>query len=123
MSQLSRTNRRDPPDEKSGVERRAALRYPIGKKALWNVTLFLGGSATEARVRDISTTGIGLLMPEPIETGTRITVELTNKSRLFSCSRIVRVVYVDTISDGQYFIGCEFSTPLTYDQIYALMCK
>jgi hypothetical protein len=99
------------------------MRYPVSRKARWQVMVFQGKSAVRAGVRDISVEGIGLSLEEHLEPGTMLTLEMVNSSRLFFCTRLMRVAHALPQRDGTCLVGCEFSSPLTYEQIYALLCN
>jgi hypothetical protein len=110
-----------PVPQRKGRERRVTVRYAINKKACINVVVVLKNEPRVANVRDISAGGIALVLEKPLVSGTLLTAELYNASRLFFCSRLMRVTHSALEADGTFLIGCQFSTPLAYDQLQALL--
>jgi hypothetical protein len=106
---------------RKGRERRVTVRYAINKRGLINVVAVLKEGVQAAHVHDISAGGIALVMEMRLQPGVLLTAELYNSSRLFFCSRLMRVTHVAEKEDGGYLIGCQFSSPLAYDQLQALL--
>jgi hypothetical protein len=97
------------------------VRYTINRKAYINVVAVLRDGVQVADVRDVSSGGIALVLEKQLDSGALLTVELYNASRLFYCSRLLRVTHVATLAGGLYLVGCQFSSPLAYDQLQALL--
>lgn len=94
-------------------ERRFMLRYPSRGAAVVlrdNDVMRLG---IEGKLRDISSNGVGLLMPEPLTVGESIKVVLRNEIQ--KIERKVRGVvrHVTQQPDGRYLIGLELYCRLT----------
>jgi hypothetical protein len=64
--------------------------------------------------------GIGLLMIRRVEPGALLAVTLSNPSRGFSKSVLVRVVHA-TAQPGGCLVGGTFQTPLTYQELSTLV--
>ncbi len=111
------------PSHPPGRERRASVRYTIPGAAEWFIHVLVGEETCTAAVRDISIGGIGFLINRQLEPGNLIRVELTNASQLFSDLRQARVAHVLPQVEGNFLTGCQFAEPLTYEQIYALLCR
>ncbi|HXG10762.1 MAG TPA: PilZ domain-containing protein [Gemmataceae bacterium] len=101
-------------------ERRARVRYPVDLDTSFRS---LGQSKDEgsmARVWDISTLGISLLLDRRIEPGTTLVVELTKRPAI---SRVLlsRVKHATEHQNGSWVIGCEFIGALTDSELQALL--
>ena len=71
-------------------------------------------------VRDISATGIALLVPCEFEPGAALTLELENSDR--GVSRVVRARVVHALEvppDRRWLHGCAFERPLTAEELLA----
>lgn len=110
-----------PAKPRSGRERRMSVRFLVGRKSSVSALLELGESTLTAAVHDVSSAGIGLWLEQKLEPGLVFSVQLFNSSHLFHCSRLLRVAHSQMEDNGQYLIGCEFSTALAYDQLQALL--
>jgi PilZ domain len=73
------------------------------------------GFSWGASIRDLSRTGVGLIVCFPFRTGTYLAVELRGSTML------TRVVHVRDRNDGSYQVGCEFLRPLADDEIDRLI--
>jgi hypothetical protein len=71
-----------------------------------------------ARVRSISTGGIGLVMCYPFKPGACLSVELSVQRQ--ARSLLVKVVHATDQADGTWLLGCEFVKPLSDGEVDAL---
>jgi hypothetical protein len=102
-----------------GRERRVAVRYPGHPDASCqayapSVGIYSGW------VRDISATGIALLLPCEFEPGIQLTLELENAAQ--GVVRVVpaRVVHAIAVPpDDRWLHGCAFEQPLTDEELRA----
>jgi hypothetical protein len=100
-------------------ERRVAVRYPGNPDAACRAYAPCAGVYT-AWVRDISATGVALLVPCEFEPGAVLTLELANSDQ--GVSRVVqaRVVHVlEVPPDRRWLHGCAFERPLTAEEMLA----
>jgi hypothetical protein len=98
-----------------------SARYPTDEQT--GCCLF---TAPDVEVRvlelcNISQTGIGLVLDTPLEMGALACVELTNRESLLRCTRLMKLRHVQQLPSGGVATGWEFSAPLTYDQLQALL--
>ena len=108
------------PDLPQTYERRAFVRYPRRLDALW---LFLGVSTrdlTGARLVDLSTTGVGLIVDQPFPFGTSLAIRLPTVTQGWS-THLVRVKRCVEVSAGQYEIGCTFFKSLSAAQLQGFL--
>ena len=101
------------------VERRAVVRYLCDREVVY--APLLTRERLWARVRNISTHGIGLLLGTPIEAGTDLLIEFKTMDPTTSLSVVARVVHSTMQQEGSWIVGCRFITRPTEDQILALL--
>jgi hypothetical protein len=100
-------------------ERRVAVRYPGNPDAACRAYSPSAGVYT-AWVRDISATGVALLVPCEFEPGALLTLELENAGQGVSCVLQARVVHVlEVPPDRRWLHGCAFERPLTAEELHA----
>jgi hypothetical protein len=100
------------------IERRAAVRYAC---VLETACRSLAGSADvrwPARVRDISATGICLLVSRRFEPGSLLAIDLSSD---FASAPLARVVRVNWQADGDWALGCAFVTRLSDEELRTLL--
>ena len=103
------------------MEKRSAERFPISS----NVTCDFASPVLEdfgpVRVKNISTTGIGLLVPEQLQPDMLLAINLVNPAKKFSKTVLVRIVHVTQQSGHFWLIGGNLNPPLTYDELTTLV--
>jgi hypothetical protein len=73
----------------------------------------------KGRVKDVSTTGIGLLCDEPFAVGIALALQWPVAADQ-SMTVLARVVHATPQSDGSVLVGCQFANPLTADELSAV---
>jgi hypothetical protein len=101
-------------------DRRAVERYPVSAGVTCPFLAPVAEGLGAAKVRDVSMQGIGLLLGRRVEPGTLLTVVLSNAAKGFSKTVLVRVVHA-TPQPGGCLVGGTFETPLTYQEMSALV--
>lgn len=89
-------------------ERRASVRMPSSRAGYCRPA---GGGAEDscrARVRDISTLGIGLVFPQRPELGRLLEIDLEGPGRKIVRTLLARVVHTEADADG-WVVGCAFT--------------
>jgi hypothetical protein len=100
-------------------ERRVAVRYPGNTDAACRAYSPSAGVYT-AWVRDISATGVALLISCEFEPGALLTLELENSDRGVSRVLQARVVHaLEVPPAGRWLHGCAFESPLTDEELHA----
>jgi hypothetical protein len=102
-----------------GTERRAAVRYPCTLASSCHTLTSRREDAWTATVKDISLTGIGLLLGRRFEPGILLAVELPAEGA--PQLLLVRVVHTRSQGEGIWLIGCELVNPLTEDELQAVL--
>ena len=103
------------------VERRTRVRYPCTQETSCH---FINASHYEsqwARVREVSTEGIGLYLDRHIEPETLLLVELRTERGRFARGVLARIVHADMQSDGSWLVGCAFVNQLSDNEVQALL--
>jgi hypothetical protein len=67
-----------------------------------------------ATVRDLSHTGVGLVLCFPFRAGTYLAIDLKRDTLL------AKVVHVEDQNDGSWNVGCEFVRPLSDEELSRL---
>jgi PilZ domain len=101
------------------VERRAVVRYLCDKEASYYALPQC--QRHWARVRNISTGGVGLLLDAPIEPGTDLVVEMKTMDPATSLTLPARVVHATMQEEGSWIVGCKFFTRPAEEELLALL--
>ena len=104
----------------SGSERRVTLRLPSTQETPCHFATLERLEYRWAKVRDLSPTGIGLVLDRALEPGMEVLLELPSKTPpyLHVTARVVRQV---AQNDGSWLAGCVFTKPLTEAEFQALL--
>jgi hypothetical protein len=106
-------------------ERRAWVRYLTNQEICCQpITASTAGEREigwVGRVRDISSGGLVLDLRRRFEPGTLLTVELPGKAKGQVRLTPVRVVHARLAGKRQYALGCEFLSPLSQQELHALL--
>jgi hypothetical protein len=104
------------------TDQRVQMRYPCTSDiAVQPLANRKAGVWNPAKVTNISTKGVGLMVTEPIERGTILSVKLEGPGQRFSRPLLLRVVRVAERPSGIWEVGCTFAIPLDEDEISALL--
>jgi hypothetical protein len=102
-------------------ERRAGGRRLGSPAASCHLTATLLATPLAARVRNLSATGISLLLERDFEPDTILNIELANSNRSCTCTLDVRVVYTIQHPCGEWILGGAFTRKLREDELQALL--
>jgi hypothetical protein len=103
------------------VERRTAMRYPVNLDTTCPMVAPITEDFGEARIKDVSTDGIGLVMNHPVEAGSILMIALRNDAQRFFRLQLIQVVHVTRALGGGYQVGGAFLAPLTYEELRTLL--
>jgi PilZ domain len=102
-------------------EKRATERFPVGG----HVTCAFASPVLEdfgpVKIKNISTTGVGLIAPQVLDPGMLLAIKLVNPAKKFSKTALARVVHVTPQAGETYLVGCNLDTPLTYEELCILV--
>jgi hypothetical protein len=103
----------------SQEERRVALRFPTSlhtevqpvrrqpeREGPW-----------QARVRDVSAYGLGLVLPHPVEPSTILMADLEGPTEAVVRNVLVRVVHVTAHQPGEWVVGCALISEMTDEHL------
>lgn len=121
MSQGTVSNLDETADVAHPVERRAAVRLQSNAKGSCQSLSRHLETDWQAVVRDISCTGIGLLLARRFEVGTLFTIELAGTPEGQTQMLVARVVHAALQQDGNWFFGCSFLSPLAEHELQSLI--
>jgi len=102
-------------------DQRTATRYALGQACVCQVLCGQPPRLREARVADLSPSGIGLVLPCPLEPGAVAAVQLSRGPFLSARAVIARVVYCLALADGSFQAGAEFDRRLSADELRVLL--
>ncbi len=102
-------------------ERRAAVRHACSKSSDARLLASVGTSGWPAAVRDLSATGVGIVVGMRQEPGTWLPVRLVHVGRDVSCPMQAQVVRTERRADGYWFSGCVFQGSLDDRELKALL--
>ncbi len=94
-------------------DRRHPWRYRGATKVLIRSTLQI----LEAQSLNVSLRGLGLIMRQPLETGTLVAVFPPKPQTAKACALTARVVRTQTRADGKWYMGCELLRPLNNGEL------
>ena len=98
-------------------EQRGAERFPVSA----NVTCAFASPVLEdfgpVRIKNISTHGVGMVVPEALPVNMLLVVKLVNPTKKLAKTMLVRVVHVTPQSGGTCLAGGNLDTPLTYEEL------
>lgn len=101
-------------------ERRTAPRFLSGRTGVCRPLSAVQRDGLAAKVRDIGTGGVGLLLVRPFEQGALLLIELSGDDGA-PTPLLVRVVHVQAHADGGWLVGCELLDALDKDKLLKLL--
>ena len=104
-----------------GADRRLALRFAISPETSCHLVAGVGETLWPARVLELSSAGIRLLVRRRFDPGAWVLLELANGARIFSCALVLCVAHVAERGDGAFVLGGAFARKLTYQELMALL--
>lgn len=104
-----------------GPERRRADRHPCNYRTTCQPIALLEAVGVPVFVRDISTSGIGLVCRAPVPAGMFFAIELQNSTGGESLRLRARVVHATRKEDRGWLIGCRFTRDLSPEELTALL--
>lgn len=101
----------------AGAERRTSRRHTC--LATHNrLMAAIGDDFVLARIRNISASGISLILSRPVEAGTVLSVDLIDtKTNKFSRTLQVKVIYAVEHPTGDWIMGGNFSSRLSDEEL------
>ncbi|HWY86530.1 MAG TPA: PilZ domain-containing protein [Gemmataceae bacterium] len=102
-------------------EKRAAERFAVSPHVDCEFASPVLEDFGKVKIKNISSTGVGLIVTEPVATGMLLVIKLVNSDKKFIKTMLVRVVHATPQASGTYLVGGTLDTPLTYEELCALV--
>jgi len=104
-----------------GPERRSNQRYPFREAASCYALNAKRFERYWAWIRDVSVSGVGMLLSRPLEPETLLIIEAQSTSRRLLLPLTARVVHSTKQTEGNWVIGCAFIRELNAEELQALL--
>jgi hypothetical protein len=101
-------------------EVRSHPRFQPSRAMNCHLTTTTGSVCLQAKVVNLSRCGIRLTSEQPLAPGTCALVEVVSSSRLFTRCLLLHVLYA-TEQDGRWFLGGEFLSALSANELTMLL--
>ena len=102
-------------------DQRQWKRFPAEVIALYQFVANGDPRQFPAKVLDISASGVGLLVDQPVENATLLSVELHNAAGTVGRTMLACVVHVTLHSEHEWALGCNFIRSLSEEDLKALL--
>jgi hypothetical protein len=73
------------------------------------------------RIHNLSATGIGLRVQQPLKPGMGLVILLQSRRRQLSRPLAVRVMHATPLADGDWLLGCQFVRRLSEQDMQELL--
>lgn len=103
------------------LDQRMAVRYDVNPNVTCPYVLPIVQDLGQARIKDVSTEGVGFWMSQKLEPGTLVAVGLSNPTLNFLRTVVIQVVHATRHQGGGWVIGGTFLTPLSYEELRSLL--
>ena len=101
-------------------DRRAAERIPVISGTTCSFVAPVIEDFGTAKIRDVSLDGVGLILLRKVELGTTLAIGLSNPTKGFAKTVMVKVVHVTPVHGG-FLVGGQFTAPLSYLELTTLV--
>jgi hypothetical protein len=101
-------------------DRRAAERLAVNSGTSCGFVGPVAEDAGQAKIRDVSMDGVGLVLVRQVSIGSLLVVTISNPAQKLAKTALVRVAHV-TVVNGGFLVGGTFLEPLTYQEFTALV--
>jgi hypothetical protein len=100
---------------------RPPSKRPTGLEAFCRSVAAVKDDPWPARVRDLSSGSIGLVLTRRFEPGTLLVIELEKKTQSLTHTLVGRVVHAQPQTNGGWMIGCTLANKIAEDDLQALL--
>ena len=102
-------------------DQRSSTRFAMGPAVTCQVLCGEPPRLLEARLADLSPSGVGLILPCPLAPPTVAAVQIAPGPFLSARAVLARVVYCLPLADGSFQVGAEFEPRLSGDELRVLL--
>jgi hypothetical protein len=103
------------------IKRRAEARYHCGPATAGRLVMQGESAARRTWILNLSTTGVGLLLDEPLEADTLLVIHLKSATTGATFQLPARVVHATVQPSGDWLVGCELAEKLSQDDLEVLL--
>jgi hypothetical protein len=107
--------------DSNGTTKTLAKRKPVGLEAYCRSVAAVKDDPWPARVREIKSGSISLLLTRRFEPGTLLVIELEKKEQSLSHTLVGRVHKAALSSNGSWELGCTLANKIAEDDLQALL--
>lgn len=100
---------------------RTWVRFPIKFKACCRKVGDAMDVNRPAQVLNISASGIGLSVPDKMDAGTLLNIDLLDKNERVLRTILACIVHTTERTSGEHALGCNFIRELTEDELHSLL--
>lgn len=105
----------------SPVDRRAWVRYECDWDSACQPLAGGRGTQWQGKIRNLSRGGLAIALRRRFEIGTILAIGMQGPADGARNTFLARVAHVATQTDGSWLLGCSFKTPLTEEELQALL--
>jgi hypothetical protein len=105
----------------NGKQEGTPKRKPVGVEAFCRSVAAVKDDPWPARVRELKTGSISLLLTRRFEPGTLLVIELEKKALSLSHTLVGRVAHAAMSSNGSWELGCTLANKIAEDDLQALL--
>ena len=109
------------PKKGDAADQRTWVRYPCNLEAVYQPVGADEAKPRPAEVLNVSASGVGLLLREPVEAGTLLQLDLVGRQGTVTRSILACVVHSTRQSDGALAVGCNFIRELAEEELRSLL--
>jgi hypothetical protein len=109
------------PPQTPDSNRRAAIRYHCAPATAGRVLLPPRQEMQRGWVLDVSLGGVGLLLGRPLTPGTSVVIRMSGPEDGQAHELPAQVIHATREIGGEWVVGCQLTTPLTRDELDALL--
>jgi c-di-GMP-binding flagellar brake protein YcgR len=101
--------------------RRVTIRYPCGLATRTRIKLEAAEPFRRVVGHNISQGGMGVVLEECPEVGTKVNVRMKNRILNFTYDLAARIVHVSPTDSGEWLVGLAFSRQLSLSELASLL--
>jgi hypothetical protein len=108
-------------EDSNPVERRAWVRYPCDWESACQPLAGTRGVQWQGKLLNLSRGGVAITLERRFEVGTILSVGVQGQAEEVLGTVVARVVHVLTQADGNWLHGCTFTSPISEEDLKALL--
>ncbi len=102
-------------------DQRGWVRFACDVQATYQTVGASSSPPRPAKVLNLSASGVGLVVPAPVENGSLLSVELQPADGEFTRTMLACVVHQTAQAEGEWALGCNFIRSLSEEDLKALL--